>query len=190
MSTKTTHLQSAGSFYHIYNRGANRGPIFFERRNYYYFLERMIEYHDPASMEIVAYCLMPNHFHFLVRQNIPFGTTKFFKGVCGGYVRAINNAYGRSGHLFEGKFKMKVVDTDEYLLHLSRYIHLNPVRAGMVSAPEDWEFSSFRTMDKNAGELLLHSEYILRQTNGLEGYAKFVNEYEPGGKKKIEGVLH
>lgn len=180
---------SEGAFFHVYNRGVNRENVFFEPRNYPYFVDRMHTYHDPVSMEIFAYCLMPNHFHFLVRQNIPFATTRFFKGVCGGYVRAINNAYNKSGHLFEGKFKIKPVDSVEYLLHLSRYIHLNPVRAGMVSIAEDWEFSSCRAYFGMDGTTLLQPEMILREAGGTEGYKRFVREYDLKERRRIERFL-
>jgi hypothetical protein len=132
---------------------------------------------------------MPNHFHFLIRQIEPFGSTRFFRGVCGGYVRAVNNAYNKSGHLFEGKFKMKPVESDEYLLHLSRYIHLNPVRASLVSNPDDWEFGSCRSFYGFESHFPLNSEYVLSQTGGVPGYTNFVQTYVPEDKKRIERLL-
>lgn len=189
MSIKTNHLLSEGACFHVYNRGVNRGKIFIETRIYRYVVDRMHKYNDPGSMEIIAYCLMPNHFHFLVRQYIPLGTTKFFKGVCGGYVRAINNDYEKSGHLFEGKFKIKPVDSVNYLLHLSRYIHLNPVRAGMVAVPEDWEFSSCRAYFGMDETTLVQPEMVHREAGGMEGYKRFVKEYIVNERKRIERFL-
>ncbi|MCK9410454.1 MAG: transposase [Bacteroidetes bacterium] len=189
MSTKTNYLQSQGDFFHIYNRGVNRESIFFESRNSDYFLQRIAEYYDPEKMEIVAYCLMPNHFHFIVRQITAFGITDFFQGVCGGYVKAVNKAYDRSGHLFEGKYKMKLIESNEYLLHLSRYIHLNPVRAKLVEQPENWEFSSCGMYYGRESEIVINSDYVLRQLNGITGYKVFVQNYEPEDKKKIDRLL-
>ncbi|MBP6673254.1 MAG: transposase [Bacteroidetes bacterium] len=189
MSTKTFYLQSQGEFFHIYNRGVNQEPIFLENRNYDYFIQRIGEYYEPAKMEIVSYCLMPNHFHFIVRQVEANGVTEFFKGVCGGYVKAVNKAYVRSGHLFEGKYKMKFIDTNEYLIHLSRYIHLNPVRAGLVMAPECWSYSSYSAYTGVDSEIDIKSEYILHQFNGIAGYMDFVRNYKVEDKKKIEELL-
>jgi putative transposase len=149
----------------------------------------MNTYHDPAVLEIIAYCLMPNHFHFIVRQIEANGVTEFFKSVCGGYVKAVNKAYSRSGHLFEGKYKMKLIDTDEYLIHLSRYIHLNPVRAGLVLAPECWSYSSYSAYTDVDSQNNIKSEYILHQFNGIAGYMDFVRNYKIEDKKKIEGLL-
>ncbi|MFA6469519.1 MAG: transposase [Bacteroidota bacterium] len=127
MSTKTQYLHSQGEFFHSFNRDINREAIFLETRNYKYFIDRMVKNYDLTKIELVAYCLMPNHFHFIVRQVEAFGITEIFKGICSGYVKAINKAHHRSEQLFEGKYKMKPIDSNEYLLHLSRYVHLNPI---------------------------------------------------------------
>lgn len=186
---KTNYLQSQGQFFHIYNRGVNRELIFLESRNYDYFFQRIIDYYEPEKMEIVSYCLMPNHFHFIIHQIEANGTTEFFKGVCGGYVKAVNKGYGKTGHLFEGKYKMKHIDTDEYLIHLSRYIHLNPLRAGLVIVPEDWRYSSYSAYVGVDSEINIKSEYVLQQVKGIGGYIDIVRSYKPEDKKKIERLL-
>jgi REP element-mobilizing transposase RayT len=141
----------------------NRQSIFFDRQNYLFFLTRIREYllgekksskvfktlelsnrepsHRPVI--IIAYCLMPNHFHLLLRPCLDDLSHRMqLFGIS--YTKAINARYSRVGPLFQGKFQAVRVDTDEYLLHLSRYIHLNPVVAGLVKRPEEWEFSSYR----------------------------------------------
>jgi len=101
----------------------------------------MDRYHEKYHISIIAYCFMPNHYHFLVRQDSDLKVSCFINTVFNSYVQAVNGQCQRSGPLFQGRFRHSRIDRDEYLIHLCRYIHLNPVRAGMVSRPEDWSFS-------------------------------------------------
>lgn len=147
----------AGVYYHVYNRGNNRSRVFFESANYGFFLSRLRRYHlgegsqtsevfktsevyRPASF--IAYCLMPNHYHFLVQPHDDAFSHRM-QLLTISYTKAINERYQRVGALFQGAFRAKRIDRPEYLLHLSRYIHLNPVRAGLVKRPEDWAYSSY-----------------------------------------------
>jgi REP element-mobilizing transposase RayT len=158
-------------FYHIYNRGNNKEPIFFERENYLFFLRQFLKYFPLAIAEIHAFCLMPNHYHFLVRfiKEIDVSTRMKYFGIS--YAKAINNRYERTGHLFEGRFKIKHVDSDEYLLHLSRYIHLNPFFAKLVCKAEDWEFSSYRIYLSETDSRSFSSDTIrkLRESSMSDG---------------------
>jgi putative transposase len=126
----------AGECYHLHNRGNNRQPVFFERENYAFFLQRWRKYVSPVC-DVIAYCPMPTHYHMLVLvavDGLSHGMQLF--GIA--YTKAINVRYLRVGALFQGAFGAKQVDRDEYLLDLSRYIHLNPVMAGLVQHAEDW----------------------------------------------------
>jgi REP element-mobilizing transposase RayT len=87
MSTKTKDLQSTNKFFHVYNRGVNKNIIFFNERNFCYFRQRMLKANSLSSIEIIAYCLMPNHFHFIIRQLEPFGISGFMRNVCDGYAK-------------------------------------------------------------------------------------------------------
>ncbi|MDM8520298.1 transposase [Anaerolineales bacterium HSG6] len=96
-----------------------------------------------TGTRIIAYVFMPNHYHLLVQpQHDSLSHSMQLFGIS--YTKSINKRHHRVGPLFQGKFQAKHIDTDAYLLHLSRYIHLNPVEAGLVSRPEDWQFSSYR----------------------------------------------
>lgn len=121
--------------YHIYNRGCNKDNIFFNEDNYFYLLRKMKEIKVEYEIEIIAYCLMPNHYHLLVQQKTNKSISGFIQKLFNGYVQAINKQQNRSGTLFEGKTKSKLVDEEMYFTHLIRYIHLNPVSSGLVTKP-------------------------------------------------------
>lgn len=132
-----------GNYYHLYNRGNNRQPVFFERENYLFFLRLVRRYLVKRTVNLNAYCLMPNHYHLLIcveKENVSeqMGLLSL------SYTKAINRQQQRCGGLFQGPFQSILVDQEAYLLHLSRYIHLNPVKAGLVDRAEDWEFSSYQ----------------------------------------------
>ena len=131
-----------GNFYHIYNRGNNHQAIFFERENYLYFLRLMRQHLTSKGVDIVAYCLMPNHYHFLVYLTDE-KLSNAMKSLSLSYTKAINQRFNRVGVLFQGRFQSIVVDQTDYLVNLSRYIHLNPVKAGLVQDAREWEFSSY-----------------------------------------------
>jgi putative transposase len=95
-------------------------------------------------VEIVAYCIMPTHIHFLLKQAAEDGVTKFMSKVLNSYSKSFNTSHARSGPLWSSGFKNIMVRSDEQLLHLTRYIHLNPTSAGLVNKPEDWIYSSYR----------------------------------------------
>ena len=122
---KTTFLP--GHYYHVYNRGVNREAIFRNRENYLFLLRRLKECADKFCITLIAYCLMPNHYHFLLRQDGEASISDFVQAIFNSYTKAFNKMYTRSGTLFEGAFKSILVDSDEYLVHLCRYIHRNPI---------------------------------------------------------------
>ncbi len=132
-----------GMFLHVFNRGANRDRVFFERRNYEFFLRRARTYLRPPGIQAIAYCLMPNHFHLLLRVDEDV-LSKSIQRLLMSYANAVNLAYARSGPVFTGRYRALPVHSDRHLIHLSAYIHLNPCRAGLVDSPSDWDFSSYR----------------------------------------------
>ena len=138
------------NYYHIYNRGTEKRQIFLDNLDYLRFIHYLYEFNDkkfdrnisrkiergsasfiqgPRDLlvEIIAFCLMPNHFHLILKQLKNDGIAQFMQKVGTGYTMFFNNKNKRSGVLFQGKFKAISVENDEYLMHLSRYIHLNPV---------------------------------------------------------------
>jgi putative transposase len=135
-------IEYPGALYHITSRGNERKKIFLEDADKIKFLEILEDYHSRFNILIHSYVLMDNHYHFIVET--PKGNlTKVMHGVNGWYTGYFNRKYRRSGHLFQGRYKGIFVDKDAYLVQLSRYIHLNPVRAEIVERPEQYRWSSY-----------------------------------------------
>lgn len=178
----------SGEYYHVYNRGNNNQSIFFERENYLYFLHQLRKYLVTDAVDIVAYCLMPNHYHLLVylKSDKLSGLMQPFAL---SYTKAINKRYMRVGSLFQGRFKAAHIDRNEYLLHLSRYIHLNPVAAGLRRRAEDWEFSSYREFIGLRNGTLPKPDIVLSQFPSPEAYRQFVEAYIDSDRKVIEHLI-
>ena len=164
-------------YYHLYNRGCDRRSIFFERDNYLYFL-RLIRHHLVGEVfDVVAYCLMPNHYHLLV-QFKGGDASEAMKRLGLAYTKAMNQRYQRQGTLFQGRFQSIGVDRDDYLRHLVRYIHLNPVKAGIVTDIREWEFSSYLEYAGLRGGTLPHINIIKQQFASEADYHSYLeNSY-------------
>jgi putative transposase len=130
--------------HHIVQRGNNRQAVFFDEDDYRFYLECLRQAKEKCSCRIYAYVLMTNHVHVLVEPTWERDLGRFMQSVGRRYVRRINAKYGRSGTLWEGRFKSAVVSRDEYLIVCSRYIEWNPVRAGIVKHPRDYRWSSYQ----------------------------------------------
>ncbi len=132
-----------GHYYHIYNRGAGKQRLFFQEAHYRHLLHLVGHYVGKHRVTLIAYCLMPNHYHFLLRQETEEPLSKFINVLFSSYVQALNRQQGRSGTLFQGRFRYKLIPDLAYVLRLARYIHMNPVKAGLVSCPEEWPYSDY-----------------------------------------------
>ncbi len=177
----------AGEYYHLYNRGSNYQPIFFEQDNYRHFFW-LIRQHLPSDLVLIAYCLMLNHYHLLV-QLLTDNLSQCMQGFGVAYAKAINKRYGRVGSLFQGRFRSIRVDQDDYLLHLSRYIHLNPITARLVEKPEEWPFSSCQEYFGQRTNTLLRPEMVLDQFGSCEEYRNFVEAYTDHDREVIQHLL-
>ncbi len=167
-----------GHYYHIFNRGVNRQSIFYSDEHYRYCLRLIKKYATKYAVTIIAYCLMPNHYHFLIRQDSDTAISKFINALFNAYVQALNKQIGRSGTLFEGRFKHVDVDRDEYLVHLVRYIHLNPVKAGLVVKPEKYLFSNYLEWIEQRNGKLVDRDFIKCYFPDAKDYFNFVSEYQ------------
>jgi REP element-mobilizing transposase RayT len=168
-----------GLYYHIYNRGAGKQAIFFNDGNYVYLLGLIKRYLKKYGATIIAYCLMPNHYHFLLRQDSEVPLSKFINVVFNAYVQAVNLQQSRTGTLFEGRFQHAWIDRDDYLIHLCRYIHNNPRKAGLVAQLENWPFSNYPDWigsreGKLKDDVFIHDNF----PGGAEEYVAFVDDLQ------------
>ncbi|MFZ3041424.1 MAG: transposase [Thiobacillus sp.] len=150
---------------HIIQRGNNRQAIFAAEADYQFFRDALVEASLKHSLAIHAYVWMTNHIHLLATPEFDDSISKVFQSVGRKYVQYFNFTYKRSGTLWEGRYRATVVDSEQYLLILMRYIEMNPVRAGMVAHPRDYPWSScgFNVQGEvgpNADWLTPHKEYM------------------------------
>lgn len=135
-------IEYVGALYHITSRGNERKNIYLEEEDRLKFISILEDYHDRYGILIHSYVLMDNHYHLILET--PKGNlVQVMHGINGGYTGYFNRKYERTGHLFQGRYKGILVDKDNYLVELSRYVHLNPVRAFMVKRPEEYKWSSY-----------------------------------------------
>ncbi|MEA3437329.1 MAG: transposase [Thermodesulfobacteriota bacterium] len=144
-------LQGEGCFYHITDRGDDRKKIYISEYDYKQFLKYLLLAKDKFKFYLYAYCLMPNHYHFLLETPQP-NLAKIMHYINTSYTTYYNVKRKKSGHLFQGRYKSIVVDKDNYFLELSRYIHLNPVRAKIVKRPEEYKWSSYNGYMRKKGD--------------------------------------
>lgn len=180
-----------GHYYHIYNRGCNKENIFFNDDNYIYLLNRMKSSFRDYGANVIAYCLMPNHYHFLIQQSTEKALSKWLRKIFVGYSQSVNKQQNRSGTLFEGRPKHNAIEKEEYLDHLMWHIHTNPVTAGIVTRPEQWKFSNYLECVGKRNGKMFDSDFVRQRYGSFSEYEKFINEYECNKslEKKIEYYL-
>jgi putative transposase len=166
-----------GVYYHIYNRGANRANIFCSDENYRYFLRLIKRDQQALQVTIVAYCLMPNHYHWLVRQDGDTAAGLLAQRVCKAYSNAFNNANHRTGALFEGSYKALIVADDEYLHQVCRYIHANPVQHGFVPNPASWLYSNYLEWIGERCGTLVDRQLVQEHFPTRDAYRAYVTSY-------------
>ena len=209
-------------YYHVYNRGVEKRTIFLDHSDCYRFIHDLFEFNDTASagkysevkppqdikreliVDIVCFCLMPNHFHLILKQRVKGGISFFMKKLGTGYSMYFNKKYKRVGSLYQGCFKSKYIENDEYLIHLSRYIHLNPleiIEKGWKSEGiKDWKkaktflnnykFSSFLDYSgkKNLPSILTMDFLKNFIEDNRMDYKKFIFNYIAGDYHQISQV--
>ena len=172
-------IEYPGAFYHVMHRGNAQADIFLSERDREKFLEYLSHSVERYGLKIHTYCLMTNHYHLLV-ETPESNLSQAIKWINVSYAAYFNRKRRRSGHLFQGRFKAIVVDADEYLKHLSRYIHLNPIRAGMVEQVKDYQWSSFPALSgyKKGPEWLETGWLLSLFGNDKKRYCQFVEEVQ------------
>jgi putative transposase len=177
-------------YYHFYNRGNNRQAVSFQPENYLYFLGGMKKYLVPV-VKIVAYCLMPTHYHILVRVMLQTSEVSPFVGASEvsaqvsramqkfliSYTKAVNKRFSRVGSLIQGQFQAKPIKNYSHLLNLCVYIHANPVKDGLVALPEDWIYSNYLEWLSQRDGTLVDREFIQEHFGSPKEYQMLVMEY-------------
>lgn len=207
--------------YHIINRGVASQPIFFSKRDYQRALNSFLYYQNqnlPLSyshfivqsqerkteilkelqsgkiflVDIISFCFMPNHFHFLLKQLVSEGISKFFGNFTNSYARYFNLKNKRKGPLFQGRFKAVRIKTDEQFLHTHRYVHLNPYTSYMLKTLkelEDYPYSSFPEYLRKTKTNICNKKLILDCFKDVETYKKFVFD-QADYQRRLEEIKH
>ncbi|MBI3261007.1 transposase [Candidatus Berkelbacteria bacterium] len=197
---------AAGEVYHVFNRGVNKQQIFWDDRDYerainsmiyYSFAKPQVKYshlnrllhHEQSQIwkdlqkkheilaSLIAFVLMPNHYHFLIKQTADNGVSRFLSNWQNSFSKYINVKHDRTGHLFQGPFKAVRVTTNPQLLHLSRYIHLNPYTGSFVKnlhGLEDYVWSSFPEYIGLSQDAICEKDLVLAQFKDSDSYKSFV----------------
>lgn len=172
--SRPLRIQFPAAVYHVMNRGAARQPTFAVDADYQAFLDTVADAHRLWGIEVFAYCLMKNHYHLCLRT--PKGNlSRVMRHVDGIYTQRFNRRHRRDGALFRGRYKAILVDADEYLSAVLRYIHLNAVEAGIVKRPEDYRWASHRYYLQAKGVPgWLNTAEALEQIGGRKAFHEFV----------------
>lgn len=164
-----------GGFFHITTRGNAKATIFHEDRDYEAWLRRLETTVRDFDWRCHAYCVMPNHFHLLIETPQPTRAAGMLV-LNGSYARRYNARYDRVGHVFQTPYSAEHVDTDAYFIQASRYIALNPVRAGLRLDPDDWRWSSFRALaGLEPAPGFLCTSFTCGLFESADGYHRFVD---------------
>lgn len=211
MPYRTTPLIN-NQIYHVFNRGVAKLPIFTDRRDYNRFLETIYYYQfqgpkpqfsqlkrfkdfnfekNKKIVEIISYCLMPNHYHFLINQLQDNGISEFISKVSNSYTKYFNTRHNRVGPLLQGQFKAVRIESDEQLLHVSRYIHLNPIVSFLIKDIKEYFWSSYPAYIGSQVDKICTSELVLSMFKTKQKYEQFVlDQVDYGqGLERIKHVL-
>jgi len=212
-------ILATGEIYHVYNRGVEKRPLFLtkwdnnrflELINYYRFIncpvkysyfkllssdekEKVLKNLQEASgkwVDILAFCLMPNHIHFLLKQLEDNGISKFMAKIANSFSHFFNVKQKRVGHLFQGAFKAVRIESDEQLIHVSRYIHLNPVSSYLINFDklEDYEYSSYpEYLGKKTG--FCNTKLVLAYFKNHDDYKRFVKD-QADYQAQLDNIRH
>jgi putative transposase len=163
-----------GLLYHVIARGNHRQATFLTGLDYRAYLHRLARYQQRYGVMLYAYCLMPNHVHLLV-QTSDTPLAKFMQGLQQSYTQRFNRVHDKVGHLFQSRYKAIVCDRNDYLATLVRYIHLNPVRAGLVRDPKAYRYSAHGAYLVGDGRGLVEPGPVLDMLGGQAGYQRFMD---------------
>lgn len=198
---------AVGEYYHIFNRGVAQMNVFHDSFDYKRFFKTMLYYqiegpkpkfsifsptmqelNGSKIIEIVCYCLMPNHFHFLLKQARDGGITEFISKLTNSYTKYFNTKNERVGPLFQGEFKAVYVSSNEQLLHLSRYIHLNPIIGHAASELNSYRWSSYKEFLSDSNSVC-DKRVLIENFSSEMTYESFVAD-QVSYAKELDHIKH
>jgi len=187
---------SGGLINHVLNRGNGKQEVFHKGQDFYVFVRTMKEAKKRYAVNVYAYCLMPNHFHIVLMSDKADHLSKWMQWIMTSHVRRYHQHYQTSGHVWQGRYKNFIIQKDEHLLTVLRYVEANPVRAGLVSSARDWPWSSHNVRIHDAIDGIVDilpmelpsdwAEYVdepLRKKE-IERLNQSVNRQSPYGKSE------
>ena len=173
-----------GEYFHFYNRSVENTLLFKRDDDYSYFLDKFKFKINTYPASVFAYCLMPNHFHFLLRQDDDKPIYQIFNDLNNSYVQHYNIKYSRKGHLYKGQLQHKRIKNDEYIICLCQYIHFNPHKAGLVNDLSDWKYSNYLEWIGKRNGILFNDELLKIYFESAELYQQQIRYYEDYNKDK------
>lgn len=201
MSNRDYKDSAPGTYFHVYNRGNKKEDVFLDESDFRFFLLRLKQYLfsderdknrlnllPKDSFSLISYCLMPNHFHLLLRQNLDTPTSKLLLRVCTSYSKYFNKKYDKVGHIFQDQFKQITIGDNDYLKWLSCYIHQNPKVAGLVGKIADYRWSSYQDFIGKDPNGICDKEIILSQFKSDDDFKDFTESSYEVVKNKTETI--
>ena len=197
-------------YYHVFNRGVEKRKVFLDTQDYKIFIYYLFIYLTPlkevlkkyptlpihlqnknlsGEINLVCYCLMPNHFHLLLKQQSKDGVSKFMKQLTNAYTRYFNHKYKRVGGLVQGRFKAVLIEKDELLTYVSRYIHLNPLISGLTKKLENYQWSSHLDYVGESSKTFIFKDPVLSMFLSTQDYKKFVLD-QISYAKELDKIKH
>ena len=170
---RVSRVKSESGIYHIMLRGINQQVIFECEEDYEKFIETIKKYKAISGYKIFAYCLMSNHIHLVIKEEKE-KIDEIIKRIAGSYVYWYNWKYYRKGHLFQDRFRSEPIDDEKYLMTVIRYIHQNPVKAGITEKMDEYEYSSYNEYINSQTELI--DKNFVYEMISEEGFVEFNNE--------------
>ncbi|MBR1814898.1 MAG: transposase [Lachnospiraceae bacterium] len=172
---------SEGNYFHVMIRGINKQAIFLDDADRRKFLKTILRFAEETNVDILAWCLMSNHVHLLLKaEGLP---DLFMKKIGCSYVPYFNKKYGRVGHLFQDRYKSETIRDDRYMLAVVRYIHMNPENANICKM-SDYKWSSYN--EYVTGGELVHTDLILNMLGGVDGYTQFMETTDKNSYMDID----
>ena len=198
------------SYYHVYNRGVEKRDIFLDEKDYRFFetylfiylnpLKKVLEKHPDLPLrlhsknlseevKLMAYCLMPNHFHLLLKQKTKNGISKLLKQITNAYTLYFNQKNTRVGGLMQGRFKAVPITNDDLHIHITRYIHLNPIASNLTQDLTTYKWSSYPDYLGKEVDLPCSKDEILAYFKSVEDFEKFHTD-QIDYAKKLDRIKH